>query len=212
MRWMTVMAGLVAGVVAVLGATRARAAVMEGDCRENGGGTLATVMQAIDSTRPLPCLPKDDPRRAAIEQQELSEMERQYFQWVKTTCSQMRCLSNAWGRIADIRDPVDSGKHVMAGCGKWSSEGSTALASDPRRYWTLREVRFGRGGLVGDGFHWVVEVENTRTGQKVCFDGWNGAHQARSWAFWRPERARPWNLDRTATFREDGTLVASWGA
>lgn len=158
------------------------------------------------------CVPPNASNRSMAEREELARTVDRYEAWMRDACSFRMCLSNAWAVIADSNLGLDFGSRVLAGCGMWASEGSTALMDEPIRYWTMREVKFGDGALVGDGFHWVVELRNTRTGETVYLDGWNAASKARSWEIWRGAEAAPKRMRRKDMVRNGVELQREWGA
>lgn len=186
--------------------------VIDGTCGHSSTviGDLADAVQKANHD----CLPENSLERPGAEQAELASLEDGYHRWIQDECGRFLCMNNLWGAIVSSRDYVWQTRNVLAGCGEWASRSAGVLAGKGPRYWSVREVEYGRDPKWGayDRYHWAVELQNTRTGEIVVVDGYRAAARARSAAFWSPA-----STDAVAIAKSDETGPQSdetsrWGA
>lgn len=188
------------------------------DCGRGPQGAMA-VLASVGELLGLVkgCVPEDDPGRGVAEEAEWKSIQDVYASWMKNQCKEKRCVSNAFAAWVNFKDGTffndwEKLKPLMAGCYLWSSAGSTRLASEDLRYWTVTPVVYGKKSYYpGDGIHQVLQIRNTRTGEIRIVDGWTAAANAR-WAVKFGSKARAEDIDAADAFRTHDELVDEWGA
>ena len=169
--------------------------VVDGTCPQTANEILSELQSDLDHANAIAssrhCVPLTSAARPAAETRELAQLESGYHDWVKKICTEKLCLSNEWAALLDLHRGVSDfwvAQNVFAGCLDWADRGSTKLMNDDLQYWALREVKVDNMsfemptyGKKPDNYHWVVEVENTRTHERFYLDGWRAAAAARPW-------------------------------
>ena len=186
--------------------------VIDGTC---GGapsaiGDLASAIKKANRD----CLPENSLQRPGAEDAELNGLKNSYHAWIKQECARQTCMSNLWGFLEYDHNYDFYEKNVLAGCGEWASRSAAALTKSAPKYWSVREVEYGRDPKYGsfDRYHWAVELQNTRTGEIVTVDGYRAAAKARSWVFWSPASTNDASISKADETGPESDETSKWGA
>lgn len=223
-------AGIVATIVAMI-ASPAHAAdvdvargVSDGTCSHPEEGVVAGLAADVAAANALGgCIPLDSPMRAPAEWAEQGRIVDAYHRFVEDVCTARKCYSNelaAWLLARENSNDLWVEQHVMAGCGMWAEFGSNAVVAERPRYWTIQRVKYVKNdanaishvasqAVMGETFHWLVVLTNTRTGEQFALDGWTAAEKSRPWLAFGAG-ADPRRIDRRDELRSSED-VNSWG-
>ncbi len=179
--------------------------VIDGTCDQTASSILRELQADVDSANSISrhCIPPASPLRPGAEARELSQIETGYHDWVRSICSVKLCLSNQWAAFQNEFRGVSSlyvAEKVFAGCFDWADQGSNQVVAARPQYWAIHQVKIDNMGLElpaltpkPDNYHWVVELDNVRTHEKIYLDGWRAAAAARAWG--GLSRAMPDRID-----------------
>ncbi len=186
--------------------------VVDGTCSRASTvtGDLAAAVQQANGD----CLPETSAARPGAEAREMATLKDSYHRWITQECGRQLCMNNLWGFIDNSVEYGWYSKNVLAGCGEWASRSARALTNAAPKYWSVREVEYGRDPEYGrmDRYHWAVELENTRTGEIVVVDGYRAAAKARSWAFWSPGSSNEHAIAKANETGPQSDETSTWGA
>lgn len=187
-------------------------AVVDGTCSRASTttGDLAAAVQQANGD----CLPETSAARPGAEAREMAALKDSYHRWITQECARKLCMNNLWGFIEDAYDTEYFYSNILAGCGEWASRSALALNKVAPKYWSVREVEYGREPEYGrvDRYHWAVELENTRTGEIVVVDGYRAAAKARSWVFWSPGSSNENAISKADETGPQSDETSTWGA
>lgn len=145
------------------------------DCQPSPQEALAGLAEHVAAIReragiPRPCVPPDDPRRAAEERRELEQIEDDVKQAIDKRCETRVCTGNALAFAMLFDEWMPPGKEVFAGCEAWSELAADAIGSTS--YFRMRREQRCTAKFY---CHYVVVLENARTGETHVVDAWSYA-------------------------------------
>lgn len=156
------------------------------------------------------CIPEGDARRPFAEENERRALENRFGDFVRAICEDRICVNNGWGFVLDaFDDQAYDEKTLMAGCGRWAGEVASSAQEAKPKYWEIREAQYGKGSG-RPGYHWVVEMRNTRTGETFLLDGYEASKSGRNWL--GSNMSDPSKVRRAGGIRTPAAVVKQWGA